>query len=368
MKKETLLVELRTEELPPNVLERLGKSFASLIFEGLVKEKLVEETVDYQIFATPRRLAVLVPEVQSEQQDQEKIKKGPSVAIGMVDGQPSRALQGFLNSNHLSLEDLSIVRDGKQEVYCYQFVEKGLGLATILQPILENAVKKLPVPKLMHWGDKSYNFVRPVHGLVTMLGNEVLPVHLFGFEAGNKTLGHRFMPPHEVIEINHSHDYEKMLEKSHVMANFGSRKESIKHQIQEKCSEMNAEWVAEESLFDEVTGLVEWPVALLGTFEPEFLEVPPECLILTMQKNQKYFPLINSEKKLLNSFLLISNIESENPKEVIEGNERVVRARLSDAAFFYDVDKKVSLESRLPALDNVIYHNKIGSQYDRVQR
>ncbi|QRN41335.1 MAG: glycine--tRNA ligase subunit beta [Neisseriaceae bacterium] len=368
MNKETLLVELRTEELPPNVLEKLGRSFASLIFEGLVKEKMVEKTVSYQFFATPRRLALLIPEVQSEQRDQEKIKKGPSIAIGMVDGEPSRALQGFLKSNNISLQDLCIMHDGKQEIYCYQFFEKGLGLATILQMILDVAVKKLPVPKLMHWGDKSYTFVRPVHSLIAMLGEDILPVHLFGLKADNKTLGHRFMSTHELIELKHSNQYEKLLEKNYVKVNFETRKNAIKQQIQDRCSEINAQWVAEESLFDEVTGLVEWPVTLVGTFAPEFLEIPAECLILTMQKNQKYFPLMNAEQKLLNTFLLVSNIESANPEEVIAGNERVVRARLSDAAFFYNVDRKVSLESRLHVLENVIYNNKIGCQYDRVQR
>lgn len=368
MKKETLLIELCTEELPPALLEQLGNNFATLVLQGLVKQRLVVGTDYYRVFSTPRRLGVLVPEVHSEQSEQEIIKKGPSVARGMVNGIPSKALQGFLSAHKATLEDLSILPDGKQEIYCYRYVATGESIAQILPTILEIAVKKIPVHKLMHWGDKLHYFIRPVHNLLVLFGDEVLPVRLFGLESNNRIVGHRFMSGDSDIALKHANDYEKVLANHYVIADFATRKESIKQQINNQCFAMKAQWVADEALLDEITGLVEWPVALMGTFNADFLELPQECLILTMHKHQKYFPLKDSQNKLLNSFLLISNIESKQPEEVIVGNERVVEARLSDATFFYEIDKKISLEHRLEQLKGIIYQHQLGSQYDRVKR
>ncbi|PIT52662.1 glycine--tRNA ligase subunit beta [Snodgrassella alvi] len=363
-----LLIELRTEELPPKALNNLGESLAAGVVEGLEKAQLISGVADYQVFAAPRRLGVLVQNVKPVQADQRMVKKGPSVAAGMKDGEPTKALLGFARSNQVEIDQLSQIDDGKQMVFAYEYTQAGQPLSALLSDILNLAIKKLPIPKVMHWGSSAYSFVRPVHGLVMLHGTETVAGSVLGLSSKNWTLGHRFLSEGR-ITFNHAADYaQQLLEQGKVVASFAERRARIEQSLSEAEQALHAQVAYAEGLLDEVTALVEWPVVLQAGFDERFLQVPQECLILTMQQNQKYFPLLNSEGKLINRFLLVSNLQTENPVHIIHGNERVLRARLADAEFFYLQDQKTSLASRLSRLENVVYHNKLGSQAERVQR
>ena len=363
-----LLIELRTEELPPKALNLLGESLASGVVEGLAKAQLISGAADYQVYAAPRRLALLVNNVESIQADQQIIKKGPSLAAGMKDGEPTKALLGFARSNQISIEQLSQINDGKQMVFAYEYKQSGLPLSALLSEILNHAIKKLPIPKVMHWGSSSFTFVRPVHGLMMIHGSTIVSGSVLGLVSQNWTLGHRFLSTDKIV-INQAADYaRKLFEEGKVIASFAERKAKIEQGLRREAAELNAEVAFADGLLDEVTALVEWPVVIQAGFDERFLQVPQECLILTMQQNQKYFPLLNAEGKLINRFLLVSNLEADNPVHIIEGNERVLRARLSDAEFFFKQDQKATLTSRLPKLANVVYHNKLGSLAERAER
>lgn len=363
-----LLIELRTEELPPKALNNLGESLAAGVVDGLEKAQLISGVADYQVFAAPRRLGVLVQNVKPVQADQRMVKKGPSVAAGMKDGEPTKALQGFARSNQVEIDQLSQIDDGKQMVFAYEYTQAGQPLSALLSDILNLVIKKLPIPKVMHWGSSTYTFVRPVHGLVMLHGTETVAGSVLGLSSQNWTLGHRFLSEGR-ITFNHAANYaQQLLEQGKVVASFAERRARIEQGLSEAEKAMHARVAYAEGLLDEVTALVEWPVVLQAGFDERFLQVPQECLILTMQQNQKYFPLLNSEGKLINRFLLVSNLQTENPFHIIHGNERVLRARLADAEFFYLQDQKTSLASRLSRLQNVVYHNKLGSQAERVQR
>ena len=359
---QTLLIELFTEELPPKALNQLGNHLAQSIAEGLEKAQLIDGATEYTAYASPRRLAVQVARVKSEQADQHIVKKGPAVNAN------EKAIEGFARSCGVEKSSLHIVHDGKQDVYAHEFTQKGQKLAALLGDIVNAAVKKLPIPKVMRWGSSTHTFVRPVHGLVAMHGAEVLPINVLGLDSRNCTLGHRFLS-HGEITFAKADDYAAQLaEEGKVIASFAERKNAIRTALDEQAARLNATVAADESLLDEVTALVEYPVVLQAAFEEHFLAVPQECLILTMQQNQKYFPLLDQNGKLMNRFLLVSNLQTQDPSHIIQGNERVLRARLSDAEFFYKQDQKATLESRLPKLANVVYHNKIGSQAERVER
>ena len=363
-----LLIELRTEELPPKALNLLGESLASGVVEGLAKAQLISGAADYQVYAAPRRLALLVNNVESIQADQQIIKKCPSLAAGMKDGEPTKALLGFARSNQISIEQLSQINDGKQMVFAYEYKQSGLPLSALLSEILNHAIKKLPIPKVMHWGSSSFTFVRPVHGLMMIHGSTIVSGSVLGLVSQNWTLGHRFLSTDKIV-INQAADYaRKLFEEGKVIASFAERKAKIEQGLRREAAELNAEVAFADGLLDEVTALVEWPVVIQAGFDERFLQVPQECLILTMQQNQKYFPLLNAEGKLINRFLLVSNLEADNPVHIIEGNERVLRARLSDAEFFFKQDQKATLTSRLPKLANVVYHNKLGSLAERAER
>lgn len=365
---QTLLIELLTEELPPKALNNLGNSLAASIVEGLEKAQLIEGVAEYTAYASPRRLAVQVKNVKAVQADQEVVKKGPAVANAMKDGAPTKALEGFARSCGANIADLKIVHDGKQDVYAYEFTQQGKSLPELLEDILAQAVKKLPIPKVMRWGSSTHTFVRPVHGLIVMHGADTVAASVLGLESQRQTSGHRFLSD-GLFDITHADRYaEQMREQGKVIASFAERKAAIQAALNQQAGRLNATVAADEALLDEVTALVEWPVVLEAGFEEHFLAVPQECLILTMQQNQKYFPLLDQNGKLMNRFLLVSNLQTEDPSHIIHGNERVLRARLSDAEFFYKQDQKASLESRLPKLANVVYHNKIGSQAERIER
>ncbi|WP_370470056.1 glycine--tRNA ligase subunit beta [Snodgrassella alvi] len=363
-----LLIELRTEELPPKALNNLGESLAAGVVDGLEKAQLIDGVADYQVFAAPRRLGVLVQNVKAVQADQRIIKKGPSVAAGMKDGEPTKALQGFARSNQIEISQLTQINDGKQMVYAYEYTQAGQPLSALLSEILNQAIKKLPIPKVMHWGSSTFTFVRPVHGLIMLHGSEIVAGSVLGLSSQNWTLGHRFLSEGRII-IQHAEDYaQQMLEQGKVVVSFADRRARIEQDLSTAAELLHAHVAYADGLLDEVTALVEWPVVLQASFDERFLQVPQECLILTMQQNQKYFPLLSGDGKLINRFLLVSNLQTENPVHIIHGNERVLRARLADAEFFYRQDQKFTLASRLPRLQNVVYHNKLGSQAERVQR
>ncbi|MCD4505650.1 glycine--tRNA ligase subunit beta [Chromobacterium piscinae] len=364
----TLLIELLTEELPPKALPRLAASFAQTIAEELKKMQFAAADAEAVVYASPRRLAVQLSGVLAVQPEQRITRQGPAAAAGMKDGQPTPALAGFARSCGVDVSELSIVSNGKQDVYAYSSTKPGEALSAQLADVVSLALKKLPVPKLMRWGDSDVQFVRPVHGLIMLHGDKVIDGEVLGLQSGSATRGHRFLSQGDVAIANADAYARAMHEQGKVIASFDARRELIRHKLAEAAAKLGATIAAPDELFDEVTALVEWPVVLEAGFEAEFLQVPQECLILTMQQNQKYFPLLDKNGKLMNRFLLVSNVDPQDPSFVIGGNERVLRARLSDAKFFFEQDKKHRLDSRLPRLANVVYHNKIGSLLERVER
>ena len=365
---QTLLIELLTEELPPKALNSLGNHFAQSIADGLEKAQLIEGAAQFTAYASPRRLAVAVANVKPVQAEQHIVRKGVSVAAGMKDGAPTKALEGFARSCGVAIGSLKIINDGKQDVYAHEFTQAGQTLAALLGEIVNTAIKKLPIPKVMRWGSSTHTFVRPVHGLVVLHGADVVPVNVLGLDSRRQTLGHRFLSQGEIV-LAQADDYaQQIAEQGKVIASFAERRAAIKAELDKVSGSLNARVATDDALLDEVTALVEYPVVLQAEFEAHFLAVPQECLILTMQQNQKYFPLLDQNGKLMNRFLLVSNLQTADPSHIIHGNERVLRARLSDAEFFYKQDQKATLESRLPKLEHVVYHNKIGNQAQRIDR
>jgi glycyl-tRNA synthetase beta chain len=368
---ETLLVELLTEELPPNSLAQLGRAFMELIYDGLVLGRFLVERPIYnpnKVLATPRRLAAVIPNVLHTQQEGSIDRKGPAVTAGIgTDGKPTPALLGFAKSCGVTIEALHRVKDAKGEYFVFRSVKPGEPLEQHLAGIVQVALKKLPTPKIMRWGDNDVEFLRPVHGLVMLHGAQVVSGKVLGLGSTNHSLGHRFLST-APIKLGHADDYERLLRgKGNVIASFAGRRADIVKQIATAAGK--AAPVADDVLLDEITALVEAPAVYAGEFSTEFLAVPEECLILSMQQHQKYVPLRDKETgQLLSRFLFVSNIDTKQPREIIHGNERVLRARLADARFFYDQDRKTRLEARVPRLAKVVYHGKLGSQLERVER
>ena len=368
--QDSLLVEIRTEELPPKSLSRLMQAFRQGLFDGLKEQHLLLPESQATGYATPRRLAVLISSVLDKQADRVVERKGPAVASALdADGKPGPALLGFAKSCGVDLTRLQRQKSEKGEYFVYRAKQKGEALKNHLPAIVETALKKLPVAKTMRWGAGEAQFVRPVHSVVLLHGKRVVPGVVLGLKSGNKTLGHRFLSK-GVLTIRSASDYEKILKPGKVLASFDARRAAIVKGLDSAAQKAGARWDLGKGaeLIDEVTSLVEWPVVLSGAFDPGFLAVPKECLVVSMQQHQKYFPLADANGKLLARFLFISNQQAANPKQIIAGNERVLRARLSDAAFFYDQDRKTKLEARVPRLAQVVYHNKLGSQLQRVER
>ncbi len=365
----TLLVELLTEELPPRALRLLGEVFARELAADLDQDGFLAPASTQEFFATPRRLAVLITAVAAQAPDSEVLVKGPSIKAGLdSNGKPTPALLGFARKRGIAVEALERSSDGKQEVFAHRDLAKGADLETNLDIKIEAALKRLPIPKVMRWSDGDTQFVRPVHGLVMMHGSRVVPGEVLGLKSSNRTLGHRFLGSGP-ITLSAAADYERALrDEGNVIASFRKRRGEIEHMLTETAGK-NATIAADDALLDEVTALTEAPIVYKGSFSPEFLEVPQECLILSMKQHQKYFPLLDEKTgKLLPRFLMVSNLRADDPSNIIHGNERVLRARLSDAKFFYDQDRKVRLEERVPQLANAVYHNKLGSQLQRVAR
>jgi glycyl-tRNA synthetase beta chain len=371
---QTLLVELQTEELPPKALVKLGAAFAAGIENGLKARGFLEDGSVATAYASPRRLAVSITDVRATSPDKTMREKVLPVAVALdKDGNPTAPLAkklAALGFPDLAVADLERAQDGKAESFFYTYTAPGGALAGALQQVLQDTVAKLPIPKVMSYqrpDGETVQFVRPVHTLLALFGEQVLPLTLLGLEAGRHTLGHRFLSHGQPIAIAHADQYAQVLEREgRVMAGASARKDAIRSQLLAKAGADQV--LMPESLLDEVAALVEWPVVYECHFEEVFLDVPQECLILTMQTNQKYFALTDANGKLRSRFLIVSNIETSDPQHIVGGNERVVRPRLSDAKFFFEQDKKKTLESRLPQLDNVVYHNKLGTQGARTGR
>ncbi|MBN3850985.1 glycine--tRNA ligase subunit beta [Paraburkholderia sp. Ac-20342] len=369
----TLLVELLTEELPPKALARLGDAFAEGIAQRLAARDLIDGEPSFEGYATPRRLAVTLHNVRAVAPEKHVREKVLPVSVALdKDGQPTAPLAkklAALGFPDFSVNDLERAQDGKAEAFFLRYAAPGATLVDGLQAALDETLGKLPIPKFMTYqrpDGSSVQFVRPAHRLTALHGEEVVPVSALGIDADDTTLGHRFLSE-GFVQIQHAHSYAETLEhRGRVIASFAKRKNAIRAQLLEQAGDDKV--VMPESLLDEVTALVEWPVVYACRFEDEFLQVPQECLILTMQTNQKYFALTDANGKLRSRFLIVSNIETETPDEIVEGNERVVRPRLADAKFFFTQDKKKPLADRVPLLANVVYHNKLGSALQRVER
>ena len=376
--KHTLLVELLTEELPPKVLGKLGDAFATAMFNGLSARAFLEEGASYTAYASPRRLAVAIQGVRASSPDKQIREKVLPVSVALdKEGQPAAPLAKKLTSlatqagrESIALSELERASDGKAESFFFTYTAPGQPLAAGLQVTLEESVAKLPIPKVMSYqrpNGETVHFVRPVHGLIALLDDKVVPLSLLGLQSSQTTLGHRFLSRKPSLMIPSADRYAEVLEEEgRVIASYGTRKEKIRAALKAKAG--SDQILMPESLLDEVTALVEWPVVYECRFDETFLSVPQECLILTMQTNQKYFALTDNNGKLRSRFLIVSNIETVDPQHIIGGNERVVRPRLSDAKFFFEQDKKKKLFDRLSGLASVVYHNKLGSQAQRNER
>ena len=360
----SLLIELLTEELPPKSLLELAQSFGREISKSLREQEFIEnDREDPQLFATPRRLSVLISAVKAFANDRKIVRKGPTLAAGIdPDGKVSPALQGFAKSCGVSVAELTT----DQQRYTYEAMVPGASIETGVSVAMQAAIAKLPIKKLMRWGSGGAQFVRPVHSIMILHGSALVPGEFFGRRSGKTTAGHRFLGKAN-ITIPQADDYEaQLLSDGAVVADFAKRRALILAQLQSEKGELLL--LEDDALLDEVTALVEYPAVYRGKFNPEFLSVPHECLTLSMKQHQRYFPLYNTTGELAAYFLMVSNIKTATPDKIIKGNERVLRARLSDAQFFFNQDKKIMLAKRVPSLDDVIYHNKLGSQLDRVLR
>ncbi len=379
MTSKNLLVELFVEELPPKALKKLGEVFAHTLAQTLVKEGLASAEAAVTPYASPRRLAVHVTSVAAEAADKPVTQKLMPVAVGLdAHGNATPALLkklAALGADTAAVAGLRRESDGKTDVLFYDSVAKGASLAEGLQKALEVALAALPIPKVMTYqlqdGWSSVHFVRPAHKLVALHGTDIVPISVLGLTAGRETQGHRFEASVDPLLLPDADCYaEKLAGKGAVIASFAERRAEIVRQLTAAAIQAgpNLKPIEDDALLDEVTALVERPNVLIGQFEEAFLDVPQECLILTMKANQKYFPLLDAAGKLTNQFLIVSNIRPADPSAVIGGNERVVRPRLADAKFFFDQDRKKTLESRVAGLDKVVYHNKLGTQGERAKR
>jgi glycyl-tRNA synthetase beta chain len=369
MSTATLLVELLTEELPPKALRRLGTAFADALRGDLERDAFLEAGSGTRWFATPRRLAVEITAVRDVAPDQTVERQGPLVKLGLdAEGRPTPALTGFARKNGVAVEALEQRDTPKGSAFFYRASVKGASLERVLAAKVAAALKSLPIPKVMRWGSGDAEFVRPAHGLVMLHGSRVVPGAVLGLESGRTTRGHRFLSAGPV-EIDAAESYERVLrERGGVIASFETRRDAIRHGLADAAGS-DAAFLQDDALLDEVTALTEAPAVYKGEYSPAFLEVPPECLVLSMKQHQKYFPLHDvARKKLVPRFLVVSNLPVTNADAIVHGNERVLRARLSDAKFFYDQDRRVRLESRVPQLSQVVYHNRLGNQLERVER
>lgn len=361
------LFELGTEELPPKALKTLMNALREGIAGGLDAQDL-----DYDVihaYASPRRLAVLVKELAEQTPVKEVVTYGPPAKIAFdQDGNPTKAAEAFASKNGLSVTELTTENDGKADKLVARSKAGGQAVVELLGDIVNDALAKLPIAKRMRWGASRTEFVRPAHWLVMLYGDEIIDAEVLGLRANRCTRGHRFHYNHELDLFNPSDYLEKLASTGYVLADMDARRDLIREQVDAEAKKVGGTAVIDDDLLDEVTALVEWPVALLGNFEKRFLNVPAEALIASMKEHQKYFHLVDAQGKLMPHFITVANIESDDPEQVIDGNERVIRPRLSDAAFFFDTDLKHTLESRREQLKPIVFQKQLGSVFEKTER
>ncbi len=361
------LFELGTEELPPKALKTLMNALREGIAGGLDAQDLGYDVI--HAYASPRRLAVLVKDLAEQTPVKEVVTYGPPAKIAFdQNGNPTKAAEAFANKNGLSVTELATENDGKVDKLVARSKAGGQSVVELLGDIINDALAKLPIAKRMRWGASRTEFVRPAHWLVMLYGDEIVDAEVLGLRANRCTRGHRFHYNHELDLFSPSDYLEKLASTGYVLADMEARRNLIREQVDAEAKKVGGTAVIDDDLLDEVTALVEWPVALLGNFEKRFLNVPAEALIASMKEHQKYFHLIDSHGKLMPHFITVANIESEDPEQVIDGNERVIRPRLSDAAFFFDTDLKHTLESRREQLKPIVFQKQLGSVYEKTER
>ncbi|GAB6069417.1 glycine--tRNA ligase subunit beta [Thiomicrorhabdus hydrogeniphila] len=367
MNTEDFLVEIGTEELPPKALKKLANAFASGIESGLQEAELAYGNVT--IYAAPRRLAVMINNMQLTQADKVVERKGPAKKAGFdADGNPTKALQGFARGCGAEVADLVEIETDKGTWMAYNLEQKGQPATELLGDIVNQSLAKLPIPKRMRWGSSDVEFVRPVHWALMLLGSDIVPATILGHQTSNTTKGHRFHAP-GLLKITEPSEYVTKLEKEgYVLADFEKRSARIEQQVNEVAQKTGGTAVIDADLLEEVTALNEWPTAVVGEFDVTFLAVPSEALVSAMAGHQKYFHMLDRDGKLMANFITVSNIESSNPASVKYGNERVIRPRLADAKFFWDQDRKNPLDDFLPRLKTVVFQQQLGTLFDKVER
>lgn len=366
MQTENLLVELGSEELPPKALKKLAQSFADNVQTALEQAELGFDNVQW--FAAPRRLAVYVTALAACQEDKVVEKRGPAVQAAFdADGNPTRAAQGWAKGNGIAVEQAERLKTDKGEWLLHRAEVAGQPIQALLQSIIETAISKLPIPKPMRWGNYTTQFIRPVHTICALYGGDVVDINVLGLASGRQVLGHRFHSE-GAFELDHADNYLSALKAQYVVADYDARVAKIANDLQATAASLSLTADYDTDLLEEIASLVEWPVVLQAGFDESFLAVPKEALIYTMKDDQKYVPLLNADGELSNIFLFVSNIESQDPTQVISGNEKVIRPRLADAEFFFNTDKKSSLESRLASLETVLFQKQLGTLADKSTR
>ncbi|HDJ1438680.1 TPA: glycine--tRNA ligase subunit beta [Serratia rubidaea] len=367
MTQQTFLVEIGTEELPPKALRSLAESFAANFSAELDNANLEHGEVSW--FAAPRRLALKVANLSAAQADREVEKRGPAIAQAFdAEGKPSKAAEGWARGCGISVDQAERLKTDKGEWLLYRALVKGQSAQQLLAEMVSNALAKLPVPKLMRWGDQETQFVRPVHTVTMLLGDELIPGTVLGIDSARTVRGHRFMGEPEFTLDNADQYPQVLLERGKVVADYEARKAIIKRDAELAAQQIGGKADLSDSLLEEVASLVEWPVVLTAKFEEKFLAVPAEALVYTMKGDQKYFPVYDAAGKLLPNFIFVANIESKDPQQIIAGNEKVVRPRLADAEFFFNTDRKQRLEDNLPRLDSVLFQKQLGTLRDKTDR
>ena len=366
MRTENCLVELGTEELPPKALKSLGEAFATQFEAALTQADLSFDSVSW--FAAPRRLAVYVSGLAEGQADKVVEKRGPAVSAAFdTDGNPTKAAQGWARGNGIDVADAERLVTDKGEWLLHNAHVPGQSVAELLEGLINQAVSKLPIPKPMRWGNYNTQFIRPVHTLCVLYGSEVVNVSVLGLTSGRVIQGHRFHGEGR-FELDHADNYASALEQQYVLADFEARKDKVRQQLEDAAQSLSLKPDYNEDLLEEIASLVEWPVVLQAGFDEAFLAVPKEALIYTMKDDQKYVPLLDSDGALSNTFLFVTNIESRDASQVISGNEKVIRPRLADAEFFFNSDKKTTLESRLESLETVLFQKQLGTLKEKSER
>jgi len=367
-KVEDFLVEIGIEELPPQQIETLVAAFSQYLQSYLIAEGIAFNVDGVKIFGSPRRIAVLIPAVTTQQQERLIEKRGPAItAAYAADGTPSKAALGFAESCGVAIKSLTELKTDKGSWLYFSQQVAGQKTIDLLPSLVQKALAELPIKKPMRWGNGEFAFIRPVHWILMLLGKEIVKANIFGIDANNVSYGHRIHAP-QAIKISSPSSYAKQLAAANVIADFSQRRAYIEQQINLLATQQQGQAVMVPELLNMVTGLVEHPVMLLATFDAAFLRVPKECLISAMQDHQKCFALLDKNGQLMPKFILVSNLDSTDPKTVIRGNELVMHARLADAAFYYDKDQQNTLESRVEQLKTVVYQKKLGSLYDKIIR